>query len=82
MADWGLTIRQRPIGEVYDGWHVTPGDYNPARIENVGIEGFVQVWLATQQNPNQDMMALTLSIPTSQLDGTTTNLLELVEGGE
>ena len=79
MADWILSIEPSPVGEVNNKWFVNALDYNPALIFHSGM-GYEQ-WLATQQNPNQDMMALTLSIPTSQLDGTTTNLLELL-GGE
>jgi len=70
-GDWSLTIRPNPIGEVNEGWLTTQGNYSPVAIENVGgIPGVTyENWEATQQNPNQDMMALTLSIPTSQLDG-------------
>ena len=81
MADWTLSIRADPEGEVNSGWYVTTGDYNPAVIENVGGIPNVtyQSWLSTQENPNQDTMRLILFVPTSQLDGTPTNLVERVE---
>ena len=71
MGDWVLSIRSDPAGEVNDGWSATEGDFNPVEISNVGgIPGLdYEQWLATQQNPNQDMMRLLLEIPKSQLDG-------------
>ena len=68
-ASWQLEILPSPVGEVNTGWNATTGDYNPVGIGNIGIDGFYDGWYATQQNPNQDEMALNLYIPLSQLDG-------------
>ena len=70
-ATWQLEILPSPVGEVNTGWNATTGDYNPVAIGNIGgIPGLdYEQWLATQQNPNQDEMALNLYIPVSQLDG-------------
>ena len=67
-ATWQLEILPSPAGEVNEGWSTT-GNYNPLAISNNGIDGFYEPWLATQQTPDQDMMALNLYIPLAQLDG-------------
>jgi hypothetical protein len=66
-SEWVLSIRPNPIGEVNNKWFVDTSSYDPAEIYHSGL-GYEQ-WQASQQNQNQDMMALALSIPLSQLDG-------------
>lgn len=70
-ADWSLGIRPDPVGEVNAGWNANTVSFSPVVIWNAGGDINVDYdgWHATAQNPNQDTMALVLSIPVSKLDG-------------
>lgn len=65
-ADWVVSVRPDPVGEVNAGWAPNTTSYSPVSF-NHGPHGY-DIWLATPQNPNQDMLSLVLSIPSSQLD--------------
>ena len=71
VGDWYFAIYPNPVGEVNMGWNANTGNFSPVSINN--IDGDINIdydgWYATQQNENQDTMAVQLQIPLSQLDG-------------
>ena len=65
FAEWGFVVRGPPSGEVSDGWDT---DLNSDTLEIIhGPFGYDE-WKSTNEDPFADTMALTISIPKSQLD--------------
>ncbi len=66
MAEWGVSVRAPPTGEVYSKWLATKETNGHIQLTHSGI-GYDK-WFSTQDNPSQDLMALTISVPKEQLD--------------
>ena len=66
VADWNVSIRGPPTGEVSSGWFDTMNADASIDLAH-GPFGY-DTWGATQQTPNLDTMALTISIPKDQLE--------------
>lgn len=66
VADWNVSIRGPPTGEVYNGWSADLG--TDGQIDLSNNDFWYDTWGATQQTPNLDTMALTVSVPKSQLE--------------
>ena len=69
FAEWGFDIRGPPSGEVANGWDT---DLNSDTLDFWHIGGIPGIswdeWKSTNEDPFADTMALTISIPKSQLD--------------
>lgn len=70
MSEWGASIRAPPTGEVYTGWSRSLDGNGVLQLTHMaGRENDdYTVWNSTSDNPSQDLMAITLSVPKSQLD--------------
>jgi prepilin-type processing-associated H-X9-DG protein len=70
LDDWRVTIRSEPTGEVSGGWNGSFDSQGKLFLNSVG--GIIDVtydgWYAEQQNPNQNDMFVTVSVPDSLLD--------------
>lgn len=67
VNDWGVSIRSDPTGEVYNGWANLLQNDGSVLIGHTSGGSYDQ-WLSTYENDASDMMALTISIPKSQLE--------------
>jgi len=69
FAEWGFGVRGPPSGEVSSGWDSNLNS-DTLEIRNIGgIPGMdYDEWKSTNEDPLTDTMALTISIPKSQLD--------------
>ena len=66
FAEWGFNVRGPPSGEVSDGWATIQDESSLLIGHSSG--GSYDEWKSTNQDPTHDTMALTISIPKSQLD--------------
>ena len=68
-SEWLYNINGLPSGEVSSGWE-TDLNSDTLELNNIGgIPGMdYDEWKSTNQDPTHDTMALTISIPKSQLD--------------
>lgn len=66
IADWGVSIRGPPTGEVYNGWSAVVGADGQIGLSSSGRGA--DPWVSTAENPNLDTLALTVGVPTSQLE--------------
>ena len=69
FAEWGYNLRGPPSGEIANGWDT---DLNSDTLDFWHIGGIPGIswdeWKSTNEDPFADTMALTISIPKSQLD--------------
>lgn len=68
LQEWGISILQPSAGgEVSTGWNRTLDANGVLQLTKQGGKTD-DTWYSTIDNPSQDLMALTVSIPKSQLD--------------
>ena len=66
IGEWNVSVRATPTGEVYNGWNNT---LNPDGSIDLSYSGRgADQWLSTSADHEWDTMALTVSIPKSQLE--------------
>ena len=70
VSQWNISVRAPPTGEVYNGWSAVVGSDGQIGLNHIdGIPGLsYDQWLSTSANPNLDTLALTVGVPTSQLE--------------
>jgi hypothetical protein len=67
IGEWGAMAMPPPTGEVANGWNGAFDSSGMVSLTHAGRNA--DPWLSTSTNPNLDELALTVSIPKSQLDG-------------
>jgi hypothetical protein len=66
VSQWNISVRAPPTGEVYNGWSAVVGADGQIGLSSSGRGA--DAWLSTAENPNLDTLALTVGVPTSQLE--------------
>jgi hypothetical protein len=61
MADWIVPVLPDPFGEVNEKWEADASDMGNIRLYHSGRDP--EPWLATQQDPDMDMLATAPAIP-------------------
>jgi hypothetical protein len=67
VADWGVSIRVPPTGQVSSGWGTIPESDGSIVIGHTTL-GSYDEWLDSLNYPSQNTMALSIQIPLVQLE--------------
>jgi hypothetical protein len=70
VADWNVSIRSPPTGQVHSGWNRTVNGDGSIDLANIGgiPDLSYTAWRDSINHPSQNTMALTVQIPLTQLE--------------